>query len=277
MIGKKQLLILMIFLFTGLTACKTVRNISSTYRDQPLVIDGKLDEWKQDATYDRSSKLHYAVTHDKDNIYVGLMVKDDIVQRKILMFGLTLWIDTTGGKKQMKGVRYPIPSKEREKDESRNLSDRDLPERTRQAMPDDNTGRIIKPALMDKMTLIGFDDFEKETVSVAEQTGINARIQRQELIGLTYELKIPIDMLYADETLHDKDLSLGIITGHLDSPDRGSDLRSPGGMNPGGGMSPGRGRGGQRDRREREPGNLEELQETTKLWLKGIEFEGEGQ
>jgi len=277
MIGKKQQLIFMIFLLAGITACHTVRNASSTYRDQPLVIDGKLDEWKQDATFDKSSKLFYAVTHDEENIYVGVMAKDDMVQRKILMFGLTLWIDTTGGKEQVKGVRYPIPSEERKQDKSRNLSDRDLPERALQAMPEDNRGRIIEPALLDKMTLIGFNDIEEETVSLAEQSGINVRMQRQKLIGLTYEAKIPIDMLYADGTLRDKDLSLGIITGHLDLPDRRSGLRSPGGMNPGGGMTPGRGGGGQMGNRPGGSGNLEELQESTKLWLKGVEFEEKGQ
>lgn len=277
MIGKKWLLILIISLLAGLTACHTVRNVSSPYSDNSLVIDGRLEEWKQDATYDKSSSLYYSVTHDEENVYVGLMVKDDMVQRKILMFGLTLWADTTGGKEQMKGIRYPIPSKEREEVESKNLGDEDLPKRAREAIPKENTRTVIRPAQMDKMTLLGFNDVEEETVSIAEKAGINVRIQRQKLIGLTYEAQIPIDMLYADGMLQDKDLSLGIITGHLELPDRQSGLMSPGGMNPGGGMYPGRGRGGQMGRTGGGPGNLEELQKSTKLWLKNIDFENQSQ
>ncbi|MEF8844708.1 MAG: hypothetical protein V5A59_04475, partial [Bacteroidales bacterium] len=60
-------------------------------------------------------------------------------------------------------------------------------------------------------------------------------------------------------------------------PDRRSGLRSPGGMNPGGGMTPGRGGGGQMGSRPGGSGNLEELQESTKLWLKGVVFEEKGQ
>ncbi|MFP4622018.1 MAG: hypothetical protein ACLFM7_11960 [Bacteroidales bacterium] len=272
MIVKKRLLILMVSVLAGLTACHTVRNVSSPYRDKPVVIDGNLDEWEQDAKYDKSSKLHYSITHDEDNIYVGLMVKDDMVQKKILMFGLTMWIDTTGGKEQMKGLRYPIPSEERKELATMEDSDSDLPERARQAIPRDNTRRIITPANLEKMTLIDFNNVEKETVSIAEQEGINVRIQREKIIGLTYEAQIPIDNLYADTSLEDKDLSLGFITGHLDVPDRRSGLLSPGGGTPGGGMRPGSGRGGQIDRTNGS-GDKEELRESTELWLKGIEFE----
>lgn len=274
MIGKKKLLIFMVYLLAGFTACNTVSNVSSIYRDKPLMIDGKLDEWKQDVNYDRSSKLHYSVTHDDENIYVGLMVKDDMVQRKILMFGMTLWIDTTGSKEKLKGVRYPIPSEERQEVQMRSESGRDLPERARRALPD-NDRRVIKPALLNKMTLLGFNDIEEETVSIAEQSGINVRMQKQDMIGLTYEAKIPFDMLYSGGSPKGKDLSLGIITGHLDLPDRRSGLMSPGGMSPGGGMYPGSGRGGQMGGMGSGPGNLEELQKSTKLWLKRIDFENE--
>lgn len=268
-------MILTIAGMAGFAACHTISNVSSNYRGESIVIDGKLDEWKEDANYDGSSELHYSVKHDKENLYVGLMVKDDMVQRKILMFGLTLWVDTTGGKEQMRGIRYPIPSEKRKEVQRNPATESDLPERARRAIPND-TRTVIGPALMDKMTLLGFNDIEEETVSIAENTGIEVRIQRQKTIGLTYEAKIPADRLYADGSLIGKELSLGIITGSLELPDRSSGLLSPGGMGPGGGgMYPGR--GGQMGRNPGVGGNLEELQKSTKLWLKGIEFEGVGQ
>ncbi len=276
MIGIKRLLILIIAGMAGVSACHTVSNVSSNYRDESIVIDGKLDEWKEDANYARSSNLYYSVNHDEENLYVGLMVKDDMVQRKILMFGLTLWVDTTGGKGQMRGVRYPIPSEKRREVERSSAGESDLPERARRAIPKDSR-TVIGPAVMDKITLLGFNDIEEETVSIAENTGIEVRMQRQKMIGLTYEAKIPADMIYADDVLRGKDLSLGIITGHLELPDRNSGLLSPGGMGPGGGGGMYPGRGGQRGGMDRGRGNMEELRKSTKLWLKGIEFEDEGQ
>lgn len=260
----------------SLTSCHTVHNISSVYRENPIKINGNLEEWDQDLRYDNSSELYYAVTHDKDNIYIALQTRDDMVQRKILMFGLTLWADTTGGKEKILGLRYPIPSKKREEIRTPGKSDEDLPLRAKQAIPE-NTRRIVKPALMDRMTLLGFNNVEKETISIAENIGISARIKRDKVKGLLYEALIPIDMLYSSGIVNDKSLSLGIITGNLEISKDKSGMISPGGMNPGGGMYPGSGRGrGQMGGNDRF-GNLEELQKPTKLWLKNIRFNPETQ
>ena len=60
----------------------------------------------------------YSINNDNTNLYVNLMIADPKTQNKILKNGFTLWIDTTGGKKQTLGVAYPLPSKENKESQS---------------------------------------------------------------------------------------------------------------------------------------------------------------
>lgn len=275
MTGKKFILILVFIVFTGLMACHTVNRVSSSFRTQALRVDGNLSDWETEMNYHKPSKLYYSISNDRENLYVALNVKDAMVQRKIMMFGMTLWMDTTGGKGQLKGLRYPVPAEKRREVPGETESNEDLPKRAIQARPDDNRKVIVK-AHTDRKVLLGFNDKEKETVSIAEDMGIDVRIQAGKMTGLTYEAKIPFDKLYSSKGLPDKKLSLGIITGHLELSDGLPRMRPSGGMNPGGGMYPGGGRrgggtpGGRFD-------HMEELQKSTELWLKGIRFDTENQ
>ena len=49
----------------------------------------------------------YKLSNDENNLYVMLEIGDEAVKRKVLMLGLTVWIDTTDRKKEKLGIRFP--------------------------------------------------------------------------------------------------------------------------------------------------------------------------
>jgi hypothetical protein len=73
----------------------------------PFVADGKANEWGENLLYDPKSGLLYKVSNDDNNLYIMLKIVDENSQRKMLMGGLSVWIDTTNHKKEIFGVIFP--------------------------------------------------------------------------------------------------------------------------------------------------------------------------
>ena len=97
----------LLFVFLVMIGCSsTVRNLSSSFRQQGIAVDSSLNDWTNLLNYDSRSKLYYGVTHDPQYLYVAMQTKDPVVQRKIMAFGLTLWLDTSAKKKKGKGIHH---------------------------------------------------------------------------------------------------------------------------------------------------------------------------
>lgn len=60
--------------------------------------------------YDSKSMFYYQVANDSNFLFVTTVVKDEILQKKILAFGNTLWINIDGEKKKTKGIQFPVYS-----------------------------------------------------------------------------------------------------------------------------------------------------------------------
>src|SRR5579863_10004437 len=58
--------------------------------------------------------LGYAVSNDKENLYITVETGDPATQLKILRQGLTVWIDKTGGKEEETAINFPIPNPNKE-------------------------------------------------------------------------------------------------------------------------------------------------------------------
>lgn len=255
-----------LFLLVAGGCTNTIRQLSSTPQPEKPVIDAVLDDWQGKLEYDQKSHFFYGFTHDRDNIYLALQVKHPAVQRKIMSFGMTVWFDTSGKRKKEKGIRHPIPVKERmPRPEAENT---DLPLRARQAQPMD-TRRYLRTTDKDHMVLLNFDGKDKQRIAVNEADTIQARVRTDESAGVLYELKVPFRELYASGLNEEKKLTLGIVTGYLDLPE-GS---RPGGFT-GGGMIP-YGRGEQKKSQDASA-NFEALKKSTELWLKKVTFSPPG-
>src|ERR1700761_5478039 len=64
-----------------------------------IVVDGNIKEWGDSLKYyNKENKIDYAISNDKENMYVAVKIKDRIQQIRVLNAGLTFSVDTKGKK-----------------------------------------------------------------------------------------------------------------------------------------------------------------------------------
>ncbi len=90
----------------GLCGCKAPE-IQSGWTEQPIRIDGNLDEWSSNANSFEEERITIAVRNDDRFLYVGVRSANPDILRRAVGGGLTVWIDPRGGKDQVLGIRYP--------------------------------------------------------------------------------------------------------------------------------------------------------------------------
>ncbi|HHJ10067.1 MAG TPA: hypothetical protein ENK25_04150 [Bacteroidetes bacterium] len=209
----------------------------------------------------------FSVEHDTANLYVFLRVRDRSLQTKIMVTGMTLWIDTTGHKKHKMGIQYPL---KREKI----AGNRPAPIRPSKPRPVSplhrgNPGRAMK--------VTGFSGKGSESVIPANrQEGLAGHIAYFDRNMWSYVVRIPLDSLHYNITDHP--FSLGIETGSIEAAPSGGERP---GMRTGGGAMGGvphvGGRGGMRGGRSVSSAEMEQrrqmlqgMTQPTKFWVQVI-------
>lgn len=106
-----QLAIISIWVSLFISGCSQPKYISSKWNSE---------EYKQvenvpayDYQYDKDNKLFYMASHSRNNLFIHLKTNEETVQTKLLMFGFTVWIETTAKNKKQMGIRYPIARNDR--------------------------------------------------------------------------------------------------------------------------------------------------------------------
>ncbi len=249
-------------LFAMVHCTNTIRNVTSAYQEQAVKVDASLEEWGDRLTFDPKSKLFYGVRHDTESLYLALRTRDPVVQRKIMAFGLTVWIDTSAQRVKDLGIRYPVPKKE-------NLpppeaqSDKDLPLRARRAKPQ-FSNRFLRTTDRQHLLLLNFEGKKRQMMDVDESREIRVGVEAESKNGVGYELGVSLDKLFDGSPGQSETLSIGFVTGSLDESDDGGSSFGGGGMVPYGGSRGGRSMGGGQS------SGLEKFNESTELWLKGV-------
>jgi len=202
----------------------------------------------------------YSISNDASNLYVTLMIADPRTQNKILRNGFTLWIDTTGYKKQSLGIAYPLPSREQKKDPSGNKKSRDN-EQYDMAAYQDKTYQIEakrqKILTMIEMDLIGYQGKNAARVpAVSKNGGISVAMMVDSNGALQYHAIIPFAIMHYHPDQHtgpkSKPLTIALTTnkeetkpaGEKGGHSGGSEGGLPGAGGMGGGMRGGGMRGG---------------------------------
>lgn len=227
--------------------CGSASEVTSIAPSTPFVIDGKSDDWAGHLLYYRNEKLTIGVSNDKEFVYLCVMSSEQSAYQSILMRGLTVWFDTTGGKGKYFGMRFPLegppPEMSANRDEHPGSMDDMMKRRA-----DDAT----------KLAVIGANKDSRTEMLLPGRHGIDARIGYKPGV-FVYEMKVPLGIEIADglKLAFSPNGELGI---RLETPE--SDARMPamrdktqgamndGGMNEGGmndgGMQGEGGRGGRR-------------------------------
>ncbi len=97
------------------TSCKTskqthAKHLPGAWQAKPITVDGYNNDWPSPyPEYDEKAMLGYAVSNDKENLYITIETGDPATQLKILHTGITLWIDKTGGREATTAINFPLP------------------------------------------------------------------------------------------------------------------------------------------------------------------------
>ncbi len=98
------------FLFLSLvvlfSACSSQKTISTKWQEDSTKSSSETPRTAYQ--YNSEYKLFYLFTNDKDHLYINLKVDDQNVQKRILLSGFTIWIDSSAKAKKYMGLKYHV-------------------------------------------------------------------------------------------------------------------------------------------------------------------------
>lgn len=159
-----------------------IRSSSISQTDTTSIIhllDGNILEWpKEKFTFDKATKIRYAVDNDSQMLFLALNIPDRTVQQIIMQKGMSLFIDVKGKKKENHGVEFPLGME--------NVS---------------NIGN---------MKVFGFMNTEAVIQNVKTEGTINIAIGWDSSYALNIEYHVPLRMLETSvNELSNKKISIG--------------------------------------------------------------------
>jgi hypothetical protein len=200
-------------MMVGCSSSKSTEQTSlsqtAVWQKQPLVIDGSDSDWIKPLTFfDKKEKLNYAVSNDKENIYLMLSTRDPLEQQKILQGGLTVWINTQAQKNETSALGIAFPT------DSRNNHDRSI---MAAARPDLYRDKINSLADIKDYSLYGFksgDTVENYDLEQNNDEGIALSLNYNQAGDLVYEAMIPLNAIFPKNNSHNyagKTLAVGLF------------------------------------------------------------------
>jgi len=228
------------------------KRLPGVWQDSPIVIDGKSNDWPQPyPEYDSKAMIGYAVSNDKDNLYVTVESGDPATQYKIVRGGLTVWLDKTGNKEQTVAINYPIPPDNSQVNSDGSSHSSESGSSGGQGKKMDMTERVKKAlSKANQFSLQGFKACNAQySINEKDSCGIQVKIALDENNELIWEAKIPFKAFYTKAEIEARDrgkaLSICFETTALKRPagqhDGSGGNHGGGGM---GGMRPSMGFGG---------------------------------
>ncbi len=264
-------------LFFLLPSCKTQSVYTINRVEQAGDLNQTTSKSIEDMHYSKDARMLYSVYNDDQNLYVVMSVTDKTVQKKILMAGLTFWMDTIAKKKEQLGITFPRAGS------MKNSFSKMNKEQMMQQMQNGGMQQSMNYAELNQkfssslndMEIVGFNNKkEPEIVFNQNVNGINASIQFDEEGTLHYQASIPLKFIFSNPAEYlnnpNKVFSFGFKTGAVDMPSM------PSGGRPGGGMASGGMRGGAMPGGGRPGGmsGMQELSKTSKFWVKEAHLSG---
>ncbi len=232
--------------------CSTIAELSSSWNNNEIVIDGLATEWKSHFFYLKDSQIFLGIQNDSDFLYVCLMSSEGQFRRQMVGLGLTVWLEPEDGKKL--GIHYPIGLPGHGTPASFNREDTRSPEESE---------AVVEQSL-ETLELLGPGKEDHQLFSALEVPGISVRVGSSKGSGV-YELKIPLrassEHPYTVGVGAGSTVKLGIEIGKFEPKSRQGERRGGGmrgggwgkrgGGSPGGGVREGGGSGRARARGDR--------------------------
>ncbi|MEI8203622.1 MAG: hypothetical protein WCH34_11450 [Bacteroidota bacterium] len=233
-----------LFILGVLTSCSQKTFETLEWQNNKVVADGKINEWANPLRfYDHNSKINYAISNDRQNLYVCMKISDETMLIKILRGGMEFRIDTLGKKTFPIALLFPLPGQQMMLKDKKNgmPSEKSYGEKQNPLGYLQNLINQIKT-----LQLVGFKPPNNGTQSLLNiSTGISAAVNMDSLGIMYYEAIIPFKTFYKNElSIADtgKVFNYEIIVNALPSPKRESG--NEGDMGGGSGMGGSGHRGG---------------------------------
>ena len=174
------------------------RGLPSTWRTEPVAIDGMPSEWPKLELLPRGPEI--GVTNDDQFIYFLVSSGEEVV-RDLLATGLILWLDPNGGKAQTFGIWAP------------GVTLRPLPGAS--PVVADSPGSGISAKTLDQFDLLGPGKNQRRLVDVTPAMGIELASATDEK-RVMYEVRIPLaktaERPYAVGAAPGKTVGVGVAT-----------------------------------------------------------------
>jgi len=217
-----------------------MQEMQSKWCDRKIAIDGvdSGEEWADARNSFNEQKITVGMYNNNDTVYILLSTSDQRIQRQLMAFGLTLWLDEYGGSAKVLGLRFPLGMK--------NPGGSGGGRTTRGGNPMD-----VLETIQDNLELIGPELYTRSIISVneAQKYGIQCRIGSTQG-NLVYEVQYPLHRTdscpYGISSRKIKTVGIEIETGRIDFSQERQQLkeRSEGNRSSSGSRSSSRGSSG---------------------------------
>ena len=249
-----------------------------TWQSTPIVIDGDSKDWPSPyPNFDAKAEIAYATSNDKENLYITMETGDEMTQMKILKQGMTVSIDTSGGKNADFHINFPLPNDSDPIDLPHGGAHKQDPGSLQGKQLDVKLSKSAKDA--NQYSLEGFINCSGGfMVSQNIPCGIKVIARVDEYKELVWEAVVPLKTIYNKAVITEKDAEKPIsvcfaIKGFKNPAAKGADNGNGISNNTGGtganigGGGHGGGRGGHGGGGARPAENpMQQLYESTKTW-----------
>ncbi len=222
----------MTWLMLMLVSCSGPMKLQSDWTDEPVQVDGRQEEWATGLNFVESEKILFGIRNDRDYLYLCIIPQERMTGIQMMMQGFTVWLDSTGGKSRILGIKFPLgtdgvlpvpmggPMVRKQQDGGD--FDRQMQERLREY-------EVLGPAPNDRRRF-----------SVGEDSTLSVQLKMSER-GPVYELKVPLragrGQIYGIGTQPGRWVGIGLeVTEIRREPPRNGGKPMGGGRPTGGGM-----------------------------------------
>jgi hypothetical protein len=173
---------IVVFIFIFIAGCNAVE-IESIWVDHKITVDGlRGSDWDGVMLKINDQPVGVGFQNDDDYLYLLFTTYDRDLQREILIGGLTIWFDSSGGDDKIFGIHFPLTTEQKKLSETPGLEEEKF---------QDEGARFEKTQFnVTDMDITGPSREKKQRVNVNQLKQIEAKI---DVSGgnLTYELRVP--------------------------------------------------------------------------------------
>lgn len=181
--------------------------------------------------FDAKSGIFYYIHAEQENIKINLRFMDEIQQKKVLLYGLYIYVDPKNKTKKNLSIKYPLGQVSQQDNMTLRLNYNEL------------KALAVQP--MQEIEMSGFVGKNELSYSFAQNNeGIYGTLEFDEMGSMFYQLIIPVNEVPGMQLDQDFEFSIGIETGHQTVPPSYSAMEQMGGRSEGGGRAGAGGRGG---------------------------------